>query len=137
MAFRLPLACLGPTVHIVQVWQQTTAVAFELPRTLVAHAYTGLTPTPQGLTRFAYTVGPILLAATSASRWNSTAKALIIPSVSGASPDTWMTPANDGNGLHYTVAGVSDVFFQPIWEIQRLAGLLILPCFFFVALLQT
>lgn len=108
----------GSYVHIVQVWQQTTAVAFELPRTLVAHAYTGLTPTPQGLTRYAYTVGPILLAATSASRWNSTAKALIIPSVSGASPDTWMTPANDGNGLHYTVAGVSDVFFQPIWEIQ-------------------
>ena len=91
----------GSYAHISQVWGSAaspTAVAFDLPRTLVAHRYTGITPTPGGLVRYAYTVGPVLLAATSSTRWNSTAKALIIPGVSGASPSSWMTPAGDGNG---------------------------------------
>lgn len=111
----------GSYAHISQLWGPATAptaVAFVLPRTLVAHAYTGATPTPAGLERYAYTVGPVLLAATSATRWNATAKSLVVPGVVGADPSAWMTPAGDGNGLHFTVAGVSDVFFQPIWEIQ-------------------
>jgi hypothetical protein len=113
----------GSYVHLKQTWGPAaapTAVAFVLPRTLVAHRYTGVTTTGPGpaLTRFAYTVGPVLLAATSATRWNSTARSLLIPGVDGSTPSAWMQPAGDGNGLHYVVAGVSDVFFQPIWEIQ-------------------
>ena len=111
----------GSYAHVSKLWGaggSPTTLLFNLPRSLVAHRYTGLTPTPEGLTRYAYTVGPVLLAATSATRWNSSAHALIIPSVAGANPSSWMLPANDNNGLHFVVAGVSDVFFQPIWEIQ-------------------
>jgi DUF1680 family protein len=113
----------GSYAHVKQTWSSAASpasVAFVLSRTLAAHLYTGVTPTGPGpaLTRYAYTVGPVLLAATSSTRWNSTVKSLVIPQVDGSDPGAWMTSANDGNGLHFIVAGISDVFFQPIWEIQ-------------------
>jgi len=120
-----PAGVPGSYLHLHRTWgPATTTVAYTLPLGLATHRYTGSTPTGPGpaapLPRFAYTVGPVLLAATGAAgRWNATAKALIVPGVDGAAPAGWLKPAGDGHPLHFTVAGAPDMLFQPLWEIEN------------------
>ena len=48
----------------------------------------------------------------------------------GATPADWLVPAADGNPLHWEVAGVPGVLFQPNWEIQE-TNFSAFPCFDF------
>lgn len=95
-----------------------TVVAFDLPMTITAHPYTGSTQMPP-YHRYAYTYGPVLLAATGGvSDWNNSLNTLHIAGLNGSNPASWMAPAGDGNKLHFAVEGSPGVLFQPNWEIQ-------------------
>jgi DUF1680 family protein len=94
-----------------------TAVVYDLPMAFASHAYTGLTQMPP-YKRYAYTYGPILLAATGGT-WDEALNTLHVPSVNGSMPASWMAPAEDGNGLHFVVEAAPGVLFQPNWEIQE------------------
>ena len=113
----------GRYLHVAQAWPAgTTLVTFSLPMALAAHPYTGVTQLPP-YARFGFTYGPTLLAATpsaaGAGAFNKTLRGMVIPGVDGAAPGSWMLPAADGNPLHWVVAGVPGVLFQPNWEVQQ------------------
>ena len=114
----------GAYLHVSQTWPAgTTLVTFSLPMALTAHPYTGVTQLPP-YSRYGFTYGPTLLAATpsaagSPGAFNKTLKGMVVPGVRGAAPQEWLVPAPDGNPLHWAVAGVPGVLFQPNWEIQQ------------------
>jgi DUF1680 family protein len=110
----------GSYLHISQQWSAgQTTVSLTFPRELQAVEYTGYTTIP-GYTRYAYTYGPILLAAQGGG-WNTTLTCININGVNPNTPSTWLAPSTDGNALHFDVtqgpsAGV--VTFIPHFEVQ-------------------
>lgn len=118
----------GAYLHISRTWT-TSAVRFALPMAVAALPYTGVSQIAP-YKRFAYTYGPVLLAATSASRYNKTLQGLVVPGVAGGAPEGWLVPSADGAPLHFDVAGVSDVLFQPAWEVNDIGAVMSsFPCF--------
>jgi DUF1680 family protein len=120
-----PAGAPGSYLKLSQTWGSPSAptkVAFALPMKLRAHKYTGASQVAP-YTRYAYTVGPILMAATSAARFNASLNALVVPAVDGAAPADWMVPAGDGNPMHFSVDGVDDVLFQPAWEVNDIGAI--------------
>ena len=116
----------GAYLKLQQTWGSPSAptkVAFELPMRLRAHRYTGASQVAP-YTRYAYTVGPILMAATSAARFNVSLNALVVPTVDGAAPADWMVAAGDGNPMHFAVDGVDDVLFQPAFEVNDIGAIM-------------
>jgi hypothetical protein len=102
----------GSYLHISRVWGASDVMTFQLPMALNAHAYTGLTQLPP-YQRYAYTFGPVLLAAT--GPYNTTLNSILIPGVANpALPDAFFVPVA-GNFLHWTVG---NVLFQPAWEVN-------------------
>jgi DUF1680 family protein len=94
-------------------------VAFSLDMGFTPHFYTGDTQIP-GFRRYAYSYGPILLAAL--GPWNSAINALSVNMTAAgldpSAPGEWMAPAPDGNPLHFVVKGVPGVSFVPYGEIN-------------------
>ena len=118
----------GAYLHLARTWT-SSAVRFSLPIAARAHKYSGASQIAP-FTRYAYTVGPILLAATSGARDNKTLQGLIVPGVDGAAPGAWMVPSADGAPLHFDVQGVDDVLFQPAWEVNDIGAVFSsYPCF--------
>ena len=118
----------GAYLHLQRTWT-SSSVRFALPMAARAHAYTGASQIAL-FARYAFTVGPVLMAATSAARYNRTLQGLVVPGVDGARPDQWMVPSADGLPLHFDVAGVSDVLFQPSWEVNDIGAVFSsYPCF--------
>jgi hypothetical protein len=102
----------GSYLHVAREWDVgATAVSFELPMALAAHLYTGDTQRPP-YARFAFTFGPVLLAAVGA--FNVSVDAVSIADVDPTKPDTWLLP--QGN-LTFTVAGDSGVLLVPYFAI--------------------
>lgn len=120
----------GTYLSLSRTWGSSDQVSFSLPMGLVAHLYTGVTQIAP-FTRYAYTFGPVLLAATGTpAMWDASINSLRIPGVNGSNPAAWLEPANDGNALHFTVAALPGLLFQPNWEIQTLqANFSAYPCF--------
>ena len=118
----------GAYLHLARTWT-SSAVRFSLPMAARAHKYSGASQIAP-FTRYAYTVGPILMAATSGARYNKTLQGLIVPGVDGAAPGAWMVPSADGAPLHFDVQGVDDVLFQPAWEVNDIGAVFSsYPCF--------
>lgn len=109
----------GTYTHISQKWNAgITTLSFNLPRVLTPHLYTGVTQIANH-TRYAFTYGPILLAATGA--WDSDLNVLPLSGVNPSQPDTWLIPAGGNNTLHFNVSigsGSGVVTFLPHFEIQ-------------------
>jgi hypothetical protein len=82
---------------------------------LQAHRYVGADQFA-GLSRYAYTVGPILLAAIAlAAGWNSTLDCLHIRRVDPAQPNSWLRSGPEA--LHYRVEG-QGVIFKPYYAVN-------------------
>lgn len=107
----------GTYVHVTRSWGAADALAFDLPMAVEAHPYTGATQLPP-FVRYAYTYGPTLLAFTAPANWNATLGTIRLPGLRGGAPADWLVPANDGNALHWTVAGVPGALLQPNWEVD-------------------
>lgn len=106
----------GSYLHISRAWGSADVLSFTLPMSLAAHRYTGVTQLPP-YSRWAYTYGPVLLAAT--GPWDKTLDALLISGVADPStPAAFFTPTA-GAPLHWTIgSGSSQVLVQPAWEIE-------------------
>lgn len=108
----------GSYLHVAASWVvgQPNVLTLSLPMAFTASKYVGHTQLPP-YSRWGYTYGPVLLAGS--GPWNSTADALVMPAgVDPSCPSCWMTPAGDGNALHFTVAGAPGFSFKPYWEVQ-------------------
>ena len=103
----------GSYLHIARAWGAADALTFTLPMALAAHPYTGVTQLPPHA-RFAYTWGPVLLAAT--GPYDKTLGTLLITGVTDpAAPADFFVPV-PGAPAHWSVAG--GVTFQPAWEVD-------------------
>lgn len=108
----------GSYAHLIySPWPSgRTQVNFELPMTLQAHRYVGADQFT-GLTRYAFTVGPILLAAIGPTgRWNTTLDCLHIRRVDPTQPTSWLLRV-DPKALHYYIDG-QDVIFKPYYAVN-------------------
>ena len=102
------LGAPGSYLHVSRQWAAgATAVAFALPMALQAHLYTGDTQRPP-YARYAFTFGPILLAAVGA--FNASVDAVALAGVDPTAPEGWLVA--QGN-LSFSVAGNAAVSFVP------------------------
>ena len=110
----------GSYAHIrLSPWPAgATTVEFQLPMALKAHRYVGADQFA-GRSRYAYTLGPILLAAVAVepAAWNETIDCLHFPKLDPATPEDWLVPAAP---LHFTVAGMprGAVEFKPYFAVN-------------------
>eukprot|EP01047_Picozoa_sp_COSAG01_P031967 COSAG01_NODE_2292_length_7969_cov_3.362262_6_plen_403_part_00 len=114
----------GSYVHLaMSPWPAgETTVAFELPMKLKAHRYVGADQY-SGFSRYAYTIGPILLAGTGA--WNASMDCLYLPKLDPANPEAWLVrvdataaAAQQRQLLHYQVRGFPSVEFKPYFAVN-------------------
>jgi hypothetical protein len=102
----------GSYLHVSREWAEgATAVEFALPMALAAHLYAGDTQAPP-FARYAFTFGPVMLAAVGAL--DATLNAVAIADVDPTAPASWLVPR--GN-LTFAVAGNAAVVFIPYGSI--------------------
>lgn len=83
---------------------------------LVSARYTGASQLPP-YSRWSFLLGPILLSAE--GPWDTPSDSLVMPAgLNPATPNTWLLPANDGNSLHFSVAGAPAITMKPYFEVQ-------------------
>jgi len=111
----------GSYLHVNREWLgggTATPVSFSLPATFAAHPYTGFTQLPP-YQRYAYTYGPLLLAAEGpSSLWNATVDCLLIDGVDPLQPVNWMRQVGPLMWNVTTSSGAQVTFF-PYFQVQQ------------------
>ena len=108
----------GSYVHIsLSPWPAgATKVGFHVPMKLESHLYNGVDQFGGGMKRYAFTIGPILLAASGNPQWNTTLDCLRIPKVDATQPEDWLIQG--GEPLHFMVKGQPAVTFKPYYAVN-------------------
>ena len=108
----------GSYLHVDRIWPVgASTISYDLPMAFSPHNYTGHSQLPP-FSRWAYTYGPILLAAE--GPWNNATDAIVMPpGLDPSAPASWMVPSSDGQPLHFNVTGAPGFGFVPYFEIQE------------------
>ncbi len=100
----------GSFLHVFRAWETGDYIRYSSPYGFSVTKYVGLS-TIQPFERYAYEIGPVLLAAV--GTWDPEAQSVVLLGLDPMSPDTWME-AVEGASLHFRVKGRDDVVFMPV-----------------------